>query len=353
MCSMGLKKYLYYYDYIFIVISSILFVFGTSNLYENYTLPLSIASIFILLGCWLIRGIKINLPKNYILYLVFLVFLSIHTAIYGGKIVYIFLFLSGGLYWITVYNLRVTISKYFFNFLILLGIIMAGITAGSLALGLTYSNANSLFLPAEKGSLHNHLGDLWAIIITGVIYKAIQKFHIWQIPLIALGVIIIAFSLSRSAILALVVGTMYTYWQSTTKKMPKWILITTIGIASIIFIFSSSFKTTLFSRPYVGESIGSLIKYPFGIGIGNFVKASHESTSAHNVLLEIVSGMGIYSIIFIIWSIKVLRSLVTSKNNVMYMALLLAISVNFLFDTTYIIPTMLWTWFSVLGLSCT
>jgi hypothetical protein len=350
---MKLKNILGYYDYIFIFISLIVFVFGSTERYQNYTLPISIASILLLFGFWLIRGKKIEIPKNYILYLVFIGLLLVLYFVFGGEINYFLLFLSGGLYWLSIYNLRDFVSKYFLTFLITFGFAMAGVYIVSMARGVYFSSSNDLFLPIASGVLHNHLGDLWAIILVGAFYKILQKYEWWQIPLAIFGIVLIAQSYSRSAIVALVVGSLYVYYKSDKKKEMKKIFEISLVIATLLFLFFSAFKTTLFSRPYYLEGLNSFIKSPLGTGMGNFSKVSPESSLAHNIILEILSGIGIFSAVFIVWLIKVFKSFTTGNSSILYKALFLAIFVNFFFDTTYIIPAMVWIWFSTLALAFT
>ena len=178
-----------------------------------------------------------------------------------------------------------------------------------------------------------------------------QKFQKWHIPLFIIGISMVLMSFSRSAILSLIVGSLYIYYKSDRMKIPQWATITILLLSAFIFLYFGIFKTTLLSRPYIFESIASLIKYPLGIGVGNFNKISVESSATHNVILEFVTGMGILSAIFIVWLLKVYKSLKEVCVNVLYTAMFLAIFVNFLFDVTYTIPTMNWLLFSTLALT--
>ena len=348
---MKLKKILSYFDYIFIVVSCSIFIFATTSGYENFTVPLSISISIFLLSVWLIRGKKIMFPKGLLLFLLFLVTLLVHTLFFEGKIIYFLTFLSGCLYWLIVFNMRYTISKYFLTFLIFIGIIMVGVNVGSNIVGITFYSSNNLFLPLQQNGLHNHIGDLWAIILVGLIYKLFQRYYWWQIPLIVLACVLIALSSSRSAIVSLVIGVIYIYYNSFKGKVHKVLIVSIFIIASVLFIFTSATKTTLFSRPYIVESINSLINSPLGIGIGNFGRVSHESSIAHNIILEITTGMGVFSILFIFWVIKMVKYFIKSRNNALHSALFIALFINFIFDSTYTIPVMIWIWFSTLALT--
>jgi O-antigen ligase len=74
---------------------------------------------------------------------------------------------------------------------------------------------------------------------------------------------------------------------------------------------------------------------------------------AHNIILEILTGMGIVGFSFLVWLVVILKDVWHNNRgkDIVYQALFVALGVNFLFDTTYIIPTMLWLWFASLGLS--
>lgn len=347
---MKIKKLLGMYDYFFLILLAILCIFGTTIKYDNYTLPISIAATFFLIGFWLIRRRKIDLPKNFILYLIFLAVLFIHTFIFKGRFSFALLFLSGGLCWLAIYNLRSLASKLFFPFLILLGFILSGIYIISLARGVCCFSYNSLFLPIALRILHNHLGDVWAIILVGLTYKMLYKFQWWHIPVALFGSTLMIQSLSRSAIVALATGVIYIYYKSERRDASKEIITVILFLASALFIFSSIFKTTLLSRPYITEGLSSLINSPLGIGIGNFRTISKESSIAHNIMLEFVAGLGIFSAVFIAWLIRVFKSFGARDSNILFKAIFIAIFVNFLFDTTYTIPAMIWFWFSSLAL---
>lgn len=103
---------------------------------------------------------------------------------------------------------------------------------------------------------------------------------------------------------------------------------------------------------------------PLGVGIGNFglistdpenwiLGLSHSSIVVHNLVLEMIAGMGVLGVIFTIWFIKVVLKLWQSKDiqNLVYRAAFFALTANFFFHSTYFVPTMLWLWFIFLGIS--
>ena len=85
--------------------------------------------------------------------------------------------------------------------------------------------------------------------------------------------------------------------------------------------------------------------------MGNFSSFYSETAWTHNLVLEIISGLGIFSTIFIVWLFNVFKTFLHKDSPIPYEALFLAIFVNFTFDITYIIPTMLWLWFTAFALA--
>jgi hypothetical protein len=213
-----------------------------------------------------------------------------------------------------------------------------------------YIPQGSLILPLSSKVLHNHLGDLWAITLVAISYLVFMKKQKLYLLLIAIGFILIGLSLSRSAILSIVVGIGYIFHNSPPNKNYKHAFIVIGALCLLLFLYFGIYKTTLFSRPYFLEGFTSLVNTPLGIGVGNFDQVSSESSLAHNILIEMVTGMGIFSVVFILWLGKVFKSFLKKDTNILYEAIFIAIFVNFCFDTTYNIPSMVWLWFSTLAL---
>ena len=247
------------FDNVFIVFSGCLFLLGSAVKFNNYTLPISIASSIFIIGIWMFQEKVVKFPKGFWIYLLFLTSMIIHTFIFSGDATYPILFLSGGLYWLVFSNFRtVNLQKAFFRFFIAFGLILAGVYFVLSIFGIHSFRGNNLFLPLGENIRHNHLGDVWAVILIGLIYnnKPIKIKKIRKLLLIILGIVLVILSFSRSAIVSFAVGILYIYFRSDDSDKPdkKWTTIMLIGTAAI-FLFSSLFKTTIFSRPYIGESI--------------------------------------------------------------------------------------------------
>lgn len=330
-----------------------LLVVGSTFKYTVFVTTACIALSFCLLGMWLIRGIKIKIPKYFWLYIAFIVSLFIHFKVVGGKISFFLLFASAGILWAAFYNLKEAVSRYFVVLLISLSILMSILYLGALTAGITSFSFNSLFLPIAVGMKHNHLGDLWAITFVAVFQNFITRRNKWHLPLLAMATIFIAMSFSRSALVSLAVGVSYMCYKYKKKIHIKNALWLMFACLALLFIYFGFFKTTLFSRPYIYEGIKSFWIHPLGIGVGDFQKASPESSVAHNIVLEVVTGMGIFSVAYLFWILYTAWYFVKSKTNVLFTGIAITIFINFLFDTTYTIPAMIWLFFITLALSFT
>jgi hypothetical protein len=184
--------------------------------------------------------------------------------------------------------------------------------------------------------------------------------------LLAVGIYFLAISLSRSAYLALGVGIFYLFNKLGLTNKYKKLYVLFIILGALLFIYAAAFKSTLFARPYFEQVVWGLGKWPLGVGVGNFgliskdpsapwwsEVASNFSTLTHNVALEMVAGMGVLGLSFLGWLVYVLLDTIKNSRKALFTAVFLAITSNFMFDTTYYIPTMIWLWFIFLGLAQT
>lgn len=348
------KRILLHTNAIFCIFSAFLFLLGSVIKFENYSLPLSIGSSIVIIGLWLIQGKNLIFPKNFWFYILFLTSLIIHTFVFHGDATYSILFLSGGLYWFVFSNLNtVRFREIFFSFLVLFGLTMAGLYLGFTAFGINSLISNNLFLPLGENIYHNHLGDVWAVILPGLMYNTIRIKKIYLYLLILLGIVLLTISLSRSAVMSFLAGGFYIYYNSERGKLDKKRVMFVLGSMITIFLFASAFKTTLFSRPYIWQSVEIFISRPLGIGAGNFYKISPQSSVAHNIILEFMVAVGIFTTFFIIWVTRILSNFQKGGANILYAAIFIAILTNFLLDTTYTIPSIIWLWFSALALTKT
>ena len=338
-------------DHFFFITTSIFLALGSIGVFSEAFLLLGTVNAIIALGYKFLLNGRIDFPKGYFLYIMFLLTLLIHTFFADGKFLFFWLFLSGGLVWLEVYNFKELFSQYFTSVLIILGVLMGILYFYSLSNPIVLPNLVSLFAGTTSLIKHSNIGDLWAIVLITIFFKLIKNKSKIYIPLILVGIYFLSISYSRAAIVSLSVGIVYLFKDDMIKKnYRKKFGILFAGII-ILFIYFGLSKTTLLSRPYFLQALLGLSQYPLGTGMGGFTLISHDSNLVHNIFLEILSGMGVFSIFFFVWIYKVLKSLVLSKQvNNIAAALFLATLADFCFNTTYTIPGFMWIWFLALGI---
>lgn len=348
----------------------ILLFIGGLGLYVNKVINLGVAVSAISLFVTLVFRRKIILPKGFLFYILFLVILEISifwSQSRASTLEYLLLFTSGGFIWLLFYNLGNFHKNSFGNLIIIIGLIFGASYLLNLILYPELPTRSwTLYLTIDKKYSHNHLGDLWAIVLVVVGHRLIVERKWWHWLLITIGVYFLAISLSRSAYLALGVGIFYLFNNLGWAKRFKKLYILFIVLAVSLFLYAANFKTTLFARPYFEQVVWGLNKWPLGVGVGNFDIISKDpqspwwavprsgviSSSAHNIFLEMIAGLGLIGVIFIGWFGYVLLDLLKKpKGNSLYIGLFLAISALFMFDTVYYIPSMLWLWFISLAYS--
>ena len=310
---------------------------------------------------------KIKFPPGSLSYIIFLALMLLSITWSKDRqasFEYLVLFSGGGLFWVSFYNLKKELEGGFAKLIIILGLIFGMMFIASSLLGINSINAKSLYLQASIYKNHNHLGDLWALVLVVIAYSLIktQKRLYWLIA--SVGVYFLVVSLSRAAYVALAAGLIYLFtkqsWSARYKKALKLFALVFV----VLFVFAGAQKITLFSRPYFVQGIVGFVRSPLGVGMGNFSIISSDqanhlfgmdafSSIAHNIILEILTGMGVFGFVFLVWLAIILKNVWhnNKKNDIIYQTLFVVLGVNFLFDTTYFIPTMLWLWFASLGLS--
>jgi len=321
----------------------------------------------ILLVITLLLQKKIALPLGFFSYILFLLLFGLSLAWSQDRQVslnYFTLFISGGLFWLVFYNLRDRIRGKFGLLLIALGIFFGGLYIVFKFLGTSGIKHLSLYLPTSGHFNHNHIGDLWAVISAVVVFRLLKKKQWVYLMLTILGIYFLIMSFSRSAYVALAGGLLYIFWKEEWLKKYKKTFWTLTFLVAALFLLASSQKTLLFSRPYFVQAVAGIINNPLGIGVGNFGIISRdpayqfwEITSSsyvtHNIVLEILIGMGVFGLVFVFWLARVTKDILQNTRATSFVSALvfIALGINFLFDYTYFVPTMLWLWFVSLGLS--
>lgn len=206
---------------------------------------------------------------------------------------------------------------------------------------------------------HAHIGNFWALVLVGVFLLWINKRQWWHYLLFLLGGYFVWLSQSRSALLSMAVGVGYLF---VKKKVNFRKYVWVFGVIALVFVLFGFKKQVLLNRQYWIQGVVGVVRKPMGVGVGNFGELSRDgknhvfgldgyTSNAHNLLLELVGGMGLIGLYFVWWFVKVIGDLVKKDNgkHMGMMAMFLALSVNFMTDSTYLVPTMMWLWFLMLG----
>lgn len=327
---------------------------------------LAVGMVF-LFATFIIEG-KLKSPPGLSVYSVFILLfaVSILWSVDRVKTLEVLsLFLSGGIFWMVFYNLNLE-ESFLSVEKILLGL---GVIFGALFVYYNFFvNAEvrwrSLFLPYSSGPNHNNIGDFWAVVFLVVSYALLKNYEkvIYWI-LLAVGVYFLVASQSRSALVALFVGFTYLTKDKLEKKKYRHLVGPLVVIVVGLFLYLGLGKTTIFTRPYYFQAIAGLFRNPFGVGIGNFFEISKDeayhllgfsgqSVVVHNIVLEVLAGMGVFGLTFGYWFFEKISEVWNKrgKTSLLYGACFLALASNFFLHSSYFNPTMFWFWFVFLGL---
>lgn len=349
-----------------ILLFLLLFLGGFGNFYIIEIAGFAISLILSLTQFYSKKDFKF--PKQTSIFLIFIAcqFISLlWSKNIFNSIEYIVLFISSFGFWIFFYNSDNYYKKYLIKIIPILGILFFIAFFSTEIIKLPFlttlipKNTCTLYSPYTE--THNHLGDFWAMTTLILIVGFLIKRRFIYIFGISFGLFVLVFSQSRSALIGILVSLyLYLVNKDLTKELKKYFKFA-IFFLVLIFLIISAGKVTVFSRPYYIQTVISLFKNPLGVGMGNFRYVSSNITAlnfaassaakAHNIFLEVTSGLGILSIPFIIFFILAFKEAIKNKNYNLPLLIFIFLTVNFSFDVTYAIPTMLWFWFSTLGIS--
>ena len=337
---------------------------------KEYYFPFLTASILWLIFSFLVlvlRKKQIDFPPGFNLFTVFLLFFTLNlfwTVQFWTTLFYLLIFVIGFLLWIISFNFRAQF-KNFDSLVIFLALTFGVLTIFNLLTRPTLETGSfGLYKFATKN--HHHIGDLWALVIPLLLAKLItlrKKGLLWLF-LLVLGAYFVYLSQSRSAILSLLAGLLYSAYFLPQVKKYRQAFFLFIFLGVLLFLFFAKSKPTILGRVYYAQGVAGLVKHPYGVGVGNFTEISADpanhlldlrefSSVAMNIILEMFTGIGVFALVFFIWFIKVLVSVLenSANKNLVAKVIFIALTVNFMFDFTYFVPTMLWLWFISLGLS--
>lgn len=307
-------------------------------------------------------------PPEFLAYILFLALFSISflwSKNLNHSFIYFTLFLSGALFWVISYNSKVLLKR-FEILVIFLGIFFGILTVNHRFGGdLNDVWTFSLYKYAVPPLHHHHIGDLWALVLIVLGVKYVEKDDKRLLALIFFGFYFLYLSLSRSAYAALISGSIYLLWRLSLLGKKRFVFWSFIFMAIILFFYAGAKKATLSAHSgFLIQGILGTLRNPLGVGVGGFELISKDlrnspwgisagSSNAHNIILDFMTGMGVLGLSFVFWLAWVVKRILVEKNKegYLYRAIFLSLTVNFLFDYTYLIPTMLWIWFTCLGLS--
>ena len=357
-----------FWIFILFLIGVLLFFGGLGVEVEMVQYVGALVGVLLVILTWLLKR-KVHFPPFIILYSLFLILFLINSFVISvdtKKSLEVFsLFLGGGLFWLAFYNLRKEFRPTFDKLIVLLGIVFGILFIYSHYFGEAQAKPWSLYLPYSAYLNHNNIGDLWSVVLTIVVFYILKKpknYFVWF--LVPLGIYLLAMSQSRAAYVAFAVGVIYLGQAGGWLEKYKKIFILFIFTAAALFLFTGFYKTTLFTRQYYLQGILGFFHNPQGVGVGNFGVISsdpenilwglsHFSSNAHNIVLEIMTGMGVLGLIFVAWFVLMVVELWNDKGkkNLVYKAVFFALTANFFFHSSYFIPAMFWMWFICLGIA--
>lgn len=326
-----------------------------------------VISVLLLLFA-LLKKKNFEFPKGFSVYSLFLILFGVSliwSLEWQKSFVYLTGFTTGGLLWVSFYNLKRKMRFYLDKVVLLLGLLFSFFALVHKFLGFSPFGKVGLTLVSPSTFNHHHIGDFWVLVLVFVIYSALIKKKYIYILFFIPGIYFLLISLSRAAYLSLGVGVFSLfYYKGLISKYKTYTALIIFSVFAL-FLFAGTQKTTLFSRPYYLQALIGLVKYPLGVGYGNFGFLSSEclgcfgdrfisySFLTHNIVLEILVGMGILGTSFIYWFYRVSKSLLDTLNDksILPASAFFALLTNFLFDVTYVIPTMLWLFFIFLGMA--
>lgn len=312
----------------------------------------------------------IQIPKHFPLMLIFVLILQIGVFTAQSRLnpFYYALIMGEGLgYWLIFYNLP-NGQQILKNIIIRFSLFYSLIFFIAKIFNINFTNLGSLMFTQETPTRHYYFGEFWAAALLLLLPKG--KFGVWikdkknlikiVIPIL-LGLFFVIYSNSRSLLLAAGITAIYVLFKNgnlTVLKNKHY----AIGfiLFGALFIFLSLGKTTLFDRPYFLQSLRAFPQNLLGVGMGNFgqIGKIYEQSGTnemslsiytHNIFLEALSGIGIFSLTFLAFLILILKDVFRTKTNIIWGSVVLLILTNFMFSTSYTVPAFVWVFFAALG----
>lgn len=359
---------------VFLSLSAIAFFMGGIGYRYMVVQDLGIiVGMILVIIAWMINRYRMQLPAYFWVYMAVGVLVGWDVMTRSDPFTSPQLFsmvVSGGMFWVAFYlvgqsALKIAIQKYFWSILLGLGWLFFGLFVVNMGGALDkYELYFGMIQPLTAE--HHHLGVYWALLLIPLVVQIFKtRIYTWQVMLpTALGVYLMIISQARSAFLGLMVGLIVFYRKEILARSKQGSLVRVALVVLILVIVGiTTYKPIRLFHFYTPAAL-NLLREPLGSGIGQFEKVSsyyaylYESgdfvtSSAHNLLFEMTTGLGWLGLMFGIW-VYLSISVCMKKKDVgqnKYLAIYIAMLAIFMVDPAYGIPTMYWLWMSSLGLA--
>jgi hypothetical protein len=323
----------------------------------------------LLLALILQKG-QLKFPPGFRLFLIAVILIAVNlfwSADRAATLKYLLLFIGGGAAWLFVFNYpdREKIKKEMTGMIIFLAVFFGQYVVIERIIGGNTLRAFAITGYSSPEHNHHHIGDFFAVVASMVIYKILfsKEHRIYWLLGSFISFIFIFFSESRSAFVSLGVAMFLLFWKENIFFKHKRLFIILFSFLVLAVLYFAQYKSLFLSREYFLQSLAGLWNNPLGVGIGNFVDISKDlknhifgadnfSTVTHNLPLEFLSGMGFFGFVFFYFYIdEIIKAIKKLRSEPVFSLIFITLSINFFFDFTYLIPTMLWLWFVSLGLA--
>lgn len=344
---------------------SLFFILGIG--YREVVALLFSGTVVLALLIWdVLKDKKLFYPKLFFGYVAFLA--SFLANIWWSKNQLIttqhwLIFASMSFVWIYVSSHANWFKKYFLPLLLTLGMLFFIMTIASQTIPLfsfVKTTPRGLVGMYSINADHFMLGDFWAVLLIVLVYRYLQSKKGWLLPFICLGMAILLFALSRSALVGFIVA-LAVYFSRSPGISIHWKRFFWVFVA-ITTLYMATQKSLLFNRPYYIQALAGFFAYPFGVGVGNFELISKDtqfhllglsgfSRVTHSLFLEFIAGMGVLGLYFWWWCYRVYMLYIKPVKLSEYSLALIALVVDFMFNPTYFVSPMWWMLGMLLPLS--
>lgn len=325
----------------------------------NYThLSALIYLLFLFIG--IIKGKdEVSLPPDFLYLLAFAVILNIFPFFISE--------ITNPTRYALIFNLGILSYFYFYNYgqgsHLLTGVIRfitifyTGLYLLSFTSAINLTNVAGFIFPQTEPTTHFNLGLLWSMYLLTETYRKGIKI---KTILVILTLVFVVLSFNRTVILGVVLSLLYLSGGLKTINSAFWKAALGLLVAAL-FIFMGLSKTTIFNRPYFVQSLKGYLENIWGVGMGNFgllhdfiLKDSGGSVQlssyTHNLLTEVLVGVGVFSLPFVLFLIKTAFFVLKDKNiNKGFVGVVIIMIVSFMFDYTYAAGAFIWLFFGFLG----